>query len=134
MLSCLVSGDPIEYVFTVRVEKHETISGLKEIIKSKKQNTFDGIDANELIPWKINISFDELKQIIHENDSLTDIKSMLNGEQLLPLDKIGKAFPNELADDHIHVIVQHNKHEKVNVNHNMGIYFTNIKITEIPII
>ena len=116
MLSCLVSGDPIEYAFTVKVDIHETISELKEIIKSKKQNKFDGVDANELILWKIDFSLDELKQIIHKNDSLTDIKRTLNGEQLLPLDKVGKAFPNELANDHIHVIVQHNKHEKEKVN------------------
>ncbi|GES93552.1 hypothetical protein GLOIN_2v1844131 [Rhizophagus clarus] len=111
-LFCLVFGEPIEYAFAVKVDKHETISELKEIIKEKKPNTFNDVDANELILWKINISLDELSQITHKNGPSTDIKSTLNGEQLLPLTKIDKAFPNEPVDEHIHVIVQYNKHSE----------------------
>jgi len=103
-LSCLVFGDPIENAFTVKVDNDETISELKEIIKIKKQNTFNDIDANELSLWKINASLDKLNQFICEND--TDVKTI--GVQLFPLDKVGKEFP-EPADKRVHVIVQHNK-------------------------
>ncbi|CAB4479245.1 hypothetical protein RhiirA5_318078 [Rhizophagus irregularis] len=103
-LSCLVFGDPIENAFTVKVDKDETISELKEIIKTKKQNTFNDVDANELSLWKINASLDELNQFICKND--TDIKTI--GEKLFPLNKVGKEFP-EPAGERVHVIVQHNK-------------------------
>src|ERR1043165_9974813 len=114
-LSCLVFGEPIENAFTVKVDKDETISELKEIIKTKKQNTFNYIDANELSLWKINASLGELNQFIRKNDS--DIKII--GEQLFPLNKVGEEFP-EPADERVHVIVQHNK---VNVSPQCGIYF-----------
>ena len=112
-LSCLVFGDPIENAFTVKVDKDETISELKEIIKTKKQNTFTDIDANELSLWKIDASLGELNQFIGKNDS--DIKTI--GEQLLPLNKVGQEFP-EPAGERVHVIVQHNK---VNVGPQCGI-------------
>ena len=114
-LACLVVGEPIENAFTVKVDKDETISELKEIIKTKKQNTFNDIDANELSLWKIDASLGELNQFIGKNDS--DIKTI--GEQLLPLNKVGQGFP-EPAGERVHVIVQHNK---VNVSPQCRIYF-----------
>ncbi|CAG8597256.1 7978_t:CDS:2 [Ambispora leptoticha] len=107
ILCCLVFGDPIEHAFTVKIDRDETISELKEIIKTKKQNAFYNVDANELVLWKVNVSLDKQDDTLLKNASVTDLKTVLNGEKLLPLFKIRKAFPNEPDDEHIHVIVQH---------------------------
>ena len=78
---------------------------LKDVIKEK---IVDNVKAKDLKLWKVDISLEE------ENEKLklvntkinVNIKEELGGMKLLLLSKISKHFPSQLADEHIHIIVQ----------------------------
>ena len=79
---------------------------LKDVIKEK---IVDNVKAKDLKLWKVDISLEE------ENEKLklvntkinVNIKEEFGGVELLPLLKISKHFPSQLADKYIHIIVQH---------------------------
>jgi hypothetical protein len=99
-LFCFVHGDdPTEHAFAVEVAETDTVSKLKELIKSKKSPKFDDIAADELMLWKVNIPSNELAML----DPKPDVQTL--GVKLSPLSKISKAFPDGVEDEHLHVIV-----------------------------
>ena len=58
-LFCLVHGESAANVFSIKIPQTDTVDDLKDLIKSKKQNKFRNIDADELILWKVNIPDDD---------------------------------------------------------------------------
>jgi len=52
-LFCLVRGDELKRAFTVRMEPTDTVSHLKEAIRSQKPS-FKEIDADALQLWKVS--------------------------------------------------------------------------------
>ena len=47
-LLCLVKGKNPENIFKVTINKNDSIIDLKEVIKEKKKNEFNKVDANDL--------------------------------------------------------------------------------------
>lgn len=102
-LFCLIYGDdPSQNAFPVKVERASTVGGLKELIKVKKVPEFDNFAADKLELWKVNISIDKLGTL----DRNFNIDDYAIGEKLSPLRKIDKIFPDEPADEHIHIIAE----------------------------
>ena len=58
---CLVYGDSHEQPFQVKIDREETISALKNIIKEEKKPEFDHLSANRLWLWKWNKSTDKVR-------------------------------------------------------------------------
>ncbi|CAG8793276.1 40892_t:CDS:2 [Gigaspora margarita] len=81
-LSCLVVGEnPYENVFEVDIDNNKT---------------------------KVDISLKENKKLIVVNTKINaNIKDKLDGVKLLPLSKISKHFTSQLANERIHIIIQH---------------------------
>ena len=108
-LSCLVVGEnPYENAFAVEIDTTKLVSFFKDAIKEKKQNDFANVDADKLKLWKVDISLEEEnKKLELVNTKINvNIKEELGGEELSPLSKISKHFTFQLADEHIHIIVQ----------------------------
>ena len=108
-LNCLVLGDvpPTRHAFIVNIAKTATTDELKDAIKEKKYNSFHDLDATDLVLWKVDIPLDVPNPALHvlESTHNIDIKA-LHGKELPALRKIGRSFPGELADEHVHVIVE----------------------------
>ncbi|RHZ56297.1 hypothetical protein Glove_402g59 [Diversispora epigaea] len=107
MLFCLVHGNTFKYAFPVKIKKNETVGDLKKVIKMKKPNNFANIDADRLILWKVSIPFDlsNDKRNVLEIDSKVDIKTVLEGEELLPIDNIKEHF-DKPTKKYIHIIIE----------------------------
>ncbi|KAF8926231.1 hypothetical protein BGZ47_002836 [Haplosporangium gracile] len=52
-LFCLVDGESTS--FPVKIESTETVGDLKKLIKTETPDTFNGVDAKDLILWKVSI-------------------------------------------------------------------------------
>jgi hypothetical protein len=52
-LNCLVLGDDPNHVFPVEIAPTRTVGGLKKAIKGEKKHTFEHIDADALVLWKV---------------------------------------------------------------------------------
>ena len=59
-LNCLIHGHVQEKLFTVKIEKTENISILKELIKEKNSSFLKAVDASDLVLWMVNLRLDEL--------------------------------------------------------------------------
>ncbi|GBB99563.1 hypothetical protein RclHR1_03560018 [Rhizophagus clarus] len=101
-LSCLVIGDSTKRAFSIEIDKDKCVDHLKFMIKTKKHPRFDTISSDELDIWKVDVPLDKLNDKI----SPTNIKTMLSGEELSPLSKIGDVFSDNLAENNINVLVQ----------------------------
>ena len=71
---------------------------LKDIIKEKASHEFDGFDAHHLQLWKVDIPYgdsEELQRFVPgDKDRLNFIMT------------IGDLYPEDLPDDHIHIVVK----------------------------
>ena len=54
-LFCWVKGDEPEQRFHVDIASTDTVSGLREAIKKKKEPTFDHVPADSLKLWKVRV-------------------------------------------------------------------------------
>ena len=81
-----------ERVFTVIIPHEENVSALKEVIKTVRGVTFQGINAREIALYKYLGPF----------CALTELPSM----DLNPLDIIGEVFEGDLNRNYIHIVVQ----------------------------
>jgi hypothetical protein len=101
-LFCLVHGEPASKAFSVKVQKNDTVDDLKKLIKREKHPRFEDIAADELNLWAVSVPVDDttaLKELALENNKDKGI------QELHPVKKISKVFPDEPPDEHIHVIV-----------------------------
>ncbi|CAG8601353.1 10204_t:CDS:2 [Gigaspora rosea] len=107
MLGCFVLGVGITFAFDINKDEIKTVSHLKEAIKKK---IFENVQPYALRIWKVNISTrednDKLKILRDRPHEKIDVEQELGGEELLPLWNITKCFPNELPEEHIHIIVR----------------------------
>ena len=103
-LFCLVQDESITNVFSVKIPPTDTVDDLKELIKKKKAPEFDTIAADKLKLWKVNINIDNasavLKDLVLENNEEKGV------QELIPVKKIFKVFPEEPDEEHIHIIVE----------------------------
>ncbi|RIA93591.1 hypothetical protein C1645_735445 [Glomus cerebriforme] len=85
--------------------KTEAVSELRDAIKKKID---DNVKIKDLKLWKVDISLEEENEklkLVNEKINV-NIKNELEGVKLKPLSKINKHFSSQLADEHIHIIVQ----------------------------
>ncbi|KAG0019239.1 hypothetical protein BGZ82_000211 [Podila clonocystis] len=98
-LFCLVDGQTPSNAFPVEIESTKTVGHLKDLIKAKKANNFQDVDADVLTIWHVSIPADNQASAI-TIDALDD-KTELNN----PRTRLSKLFP-ESPDDNTYIIVQ----------------------------
>jgi hypothetical protein len=108
---CLVLGEtPVNScVFEVNINKYDSISRLKNVIRDEKKNDFFNIDANKLRLWKVDIPIiedDKLKILDNKPHTEINIEQELGGEELLSVKKIHHYFHDQPKDEHIHIIIR----------------------------
>jgi Crinkler effector protein N-terminal domain len=102
-LNCLVLGEDSSHIFTVKISDKETVSIFKDRIWKKKWKTFDRVEPDSLVLWKVSILDDDDFQSILDALELTE-----NSEQLLRQStvKLSNVFQDEPEEEHIHIIVK----------------------------
>ena len=100
-LFCVVDGQSTSNAFPLTVSPVDTIGGLKELIKAKKANDFQDVDADKLTLWRVSIPItkdNKHKPInLNESDSPTELD---------PTDELSDVFEDKPPKKTIHVIVQ----------------------------
>jgi len=103
-LICLIYGDLTEKAFEVKIEKNKSVSLLKEKIKDKNSNLFDGVDAKDIVLWKVNIP---IGGDIMEVDIVLENNKKIGVQKLsYPTKKIDSIFTENITDESIHIIVE----------------------------
>ncbi|KAG0307281.1 hypothetical protein BGZ99_001489, partial [Dissophora globulifera] len=98
---CLVDGEPVSKVFSIKPTPADTVDDLKNLIKSALSPQFDDIAAKDLTLWSVSIS---VKDVDKTNPIvLTEVKS---ATELDPTDEISDVFDDKLPKKTIHIIVQ----------------------------
>ncbi|KAF9322573.1 hypothetical protein BG006_002284, partial [Podila minutissima] len=98
-LFCVVEGETSSNAFPVETESSKTTGDLKDLIKAKKTNNFQGVDANELTLWSVSISDEEERTMLLDNvPERTKLKATRD---------ISEAFTEEFPKKTIHTIVEH---------------------------
>ncbi|KAI1296061.1 hypothetical protein EDD11_007609 [Mortierella claussenii] len=101
-LVCLVSGEALSNTFSVKISPSESISVLKDLIKSEKTPEYDDIAADRLTLWRVTIPSDENagdESIITLDDQ--DAKTKLGN----PRTSLSEQLPESL-DDNTYILVQ----------------------------
>ncbi|KAF9578764.1 hypothetical protein BGW38_005280 [Lunasporangiospora selenospora] len=100
-LFCVVDGEATSNAFSVEIERSKTANQIKDVIKAKNPDTFNGIDAKNLTLWRVmnpNKDDDETPILL---DNVPENEKMKLGAT----NKVS-IFGAALPEDTIHVIVQ----------------------------
>ena len=104
-LNCLVQGDDLSHLFTVKIGKSENVSTLKDMIKEKKTHAFRNIDADSLVLWKVSMPTDGLDT---QDPGIVDLD---DHQALLPMDALSEVFSNdEPLRKYLHIVVRSPPH------------------------
>ena len=101
-LNCFILGDDPNNVFPVEISESATVGKLKDAIKDKKKITFQGVDADSLVLWKVSISFDEFEAKLANAQNPEDVHG---SEKLKPVDALSEHFL-PLEQKRIHIIME----------------------------
>ena len=96
-LNCLIHGEVQEKMFTVKIDKTENVSILKDLIKEKRASRLEHVDTSDLDLWKVSIPMD--------SDAGERLKSINNLEPLKPFLSLSGVFPH-VEGNHLHVVVR----------------------------
>ena len=106
-LNCFVHGatPAADRIFPVVIARSRTVGTLKELIKQRKHPEFADLAADNLTLWGVSIPLDNnadnaLKQLVLRDNEAKGI------QKLLPAKRLSSYFSEELAEEHVHVIVQ----------------------------
>jgi len=96
-LFCLISGEHASRAFPVEVSSSKTVGALKDAITLKKPNSFEHVNASDLMLWRATITTEE------ENFTLDDLddKTKLGNPRIC----LSKLFP-ETPDDNTYIVVE----------------------------
>ncbi|GBC23346.1 kinase-like domain-containing protein [Rhizophagus irregularis DAOM 181602=DAOM 197198] len=97
-LFCLVKGNTTANAFSVKINRDEPISELKDAIKAKKSPEFDNFPADRLRLWK--------KEIPNDQDDLLSNLILNDEPELLATREIGDYWTEKPPKRHIYVIVK----------------------------
>ncbi|KAG0202027.1 hypothetical protein BGX33_009961 [Mortierella sp. NVP41] len=100
---CLQSGEAASHAFSVEIDPTKTVDYLRKLIKAEKTNDFSDIDADKLTLWRVTIPISD------DNDDIPILlDNVINKDKkkLGPATRLSKAFPEDLPDESIHIIVQ----------------------------
>ena len=98
-LNCLVLGDDASRVFPVEIANSKTVGDLRKLIKEEKSHTFQHVDADTLVLWKVSVLV---------NRSLTQNlsnRTFADESPLLPVDELSEVFSDSPARRHLHIVV-----------------------------
>lgn len=102
-LNCLIRGDTpaAKRTFPVKIARSRLVGSLKKQIIQEKPNRFKNTDADELTLWGVSIPLDDnADKLVFEDNEAKGI------QELLPTQRLSTHFPEKLADDHVHIIVE----------------------------
>ncbi|KAG0258557.1 hypothetical protein BG011_003224 [Mortierella polycephala] len=99
-LFCLISGELASNAFPVKISSDETVGQLKKLIKTEKPNALEGIDAKDLVLWRVTIPVNEYDEDEIITTDKVDAKRLLKGTETL-----SKAFKDGAPGDTIHIII-----------------------------
>ncbi|KAG8754727.1 hypothetical protein FRC14_004710, partial [Serendipita sp. 396] len=88
--------------FLVKIDKDEPVGELQEEIKKKKPTYFDGIYADELTLFHIELKDEERLA----DDSRKRLQEVPAPVPMNPLKKLVDYFPNPPPSDTVHIIVE----------------------------
>jgi hypothetical protein len=95
-LFCLVQKETTP--FPVVINRGETVGDLKDAIKAKNPNDFQGVDARKLRLWKVEIPDD--------HSDLIQGQTLQDNNQLLPTHYLDEYWTDTPPRRHIHVIIK----------------------------
>ncbi|KAF8647558.1 hypothetical protein AX16_006630 [Volvariella volvacea WC 439] len=98
-LFCLIYGEPFAKAFSVKINRDDTVDGLKELIVNKRSNYFQGIDSVHLELWKVEIP-------VIAKDKAPQKPELDDEDTLSPTDEIGEVFPKQPLKKHVHIIIR----------------------------
>jgi hypothetical protein len=92
-LNCLVLGDDLKKVFTVKIPKTKNVSILKDLIKEKKALRLNHVDASDLDLFQVKDG---------------DVDAILQNTNLEPLDPLLPLWQVFLCveKNHLHIVVR----------------------------
>jgi len=96
----LLRGDSANCASAVRLDGTDTVDDLRSIIKERRRNTLAGVDAVDLVLWKVHVPEADIDDLQPDDDPVT-----LGWEQLSSFQTIEDVFPTKPDDRHVHVIV-----------------------------
>jgi hypothetical protein len=99
-LNCLVLNDNTHHIFPIEIAERKTVGALKDAIKDKKEHTFQHVDADRLILWKVCIPI---------NRNLTTNLSKLDfvhEGSLLPAEELSEVFSDSPVRKSLHIVVR----------------------------
>ncbi|KAG0047408.1 hypothetical protein BGZ89_004943, partial [Linnemannia elongata] len=102
-LFCLVDGESTSSAFPVKISPEDSIGDLKELIKTKIPDTFNGVDAKDLTLWRVSIL------ITRDNSEIPILFNNIakeEKEKLHPADDLSDIFDEKPPKKTIHIIVQ----------------------------
>jgi hypothetical protein len=99
-LQCWVQGDDSDRVFPVEIEPTKTVGTLKEVIKDKKQHSFQNVDADALDLWNVSIPLDDSLDERLNNLELAG-RGILRGFR-----KLSTVFSGKELDDYLTIVVK----------------------------
>ncbi|KAG1738714.1 hypothetical protein EDB19DRAFT_2039530 [Suillus lakei] len=94
-INCFILGDDPDQIFRVKIAWTKAVYDLKKLIKEKKHE-FDGVDANTLQLWKVDINPEKERKLDLPHDA----------KELKPLTRLSKVFTVAPDDKHLHIFVQ----------------------------
>ncbi|KAF9368439.1 hypothetical protein CPC16_005346, partial [Podila verticillata] len=88
--------------FSIKIFSNDTVDELKDLIKTKNPDTFNGIDAKKLTLWRV------LLPITDEDDEIPILLNNVTSDKkkLSPATRLSKVFPEEIPEEMVHIIVQ----------------------------
>jgi hypothetical protein len=94
-LNCLIHGDDLKKVFTLKIPKTENVSILKDRIKEKNSSSFGNVDSKNIDLWNVSIPMDDV----------TDERLKNINEPLKPLLPLSDVFPR-VEESHLHILIR----------------------------
>jgi hypothetical protein len=97
-INCLVLGEPRGHIFPVEIAATKTVGALKDAIKEKKQHTFQHVDADALVLWRVSVPDNE--------DLVETLRDLVDEKSLSPVHGLSKVFSNKPEDGYLHIVVK----------------------------
>ena len=92
-------GDDASHIFPIKIAKSDTVGDLRKLIKEEKSHTFQYVDADALVLWKVSIA-------VNGNLAENLDPDIINDDPLLPVNRLSKVFSDPPEDEHLHIVVQ----------------------------
>lgn len=103
-LNCLVLGEDRHHVFPVVIEALDTVGTLKKVIKDEKKHTFEHLDADALVLWKVGELVDgTLEEKLLDGGRGLELEL---GLELDPLALLSEEFPSAPDVKRLHIVIK----------------------------